>query len=667
MSEDNAPIKEQDNDLEQILQAFDQIKNTFHSPRTLSYEHDDVTIKYWNSMLKMAEEKGTQKKSIVDSFCTRFNANQEQMEDLLSNNHNWVDYNLYHAFSAHCQQQLGMNTKDFWENVADITFQDYSDKQIAVGRFFPLKFIIKQMSGQFKNWSKVNDIEVEELERSKNSYCIKRKTFPEAQKRTEQLIGKEALDVLLKRDCFYTHCSFTTTFQKLFNQPNLYLETGQSEAEGNEWSEYFVHPSSPHRFKIVEKYYSFLSSLKNFGRSHKGNLKKENEEFRQIIFEYEQTISENKRHLELTNARLDRANEQLQSRQDLIVNLLGSISKLRFSSDRHAIRNYLSTTFENEKNSAVKQMAQQISLAYTLVEKNPEGLTYLKEAIQPFGINSENIKNQNSIENILHQVILDKTEDSENKEIIEDEDDDLAAFFGEEEKEIMFDQAYQDFISVQKAHQKQPETKQIVELDFFRQFHSLRTIREVIHYVNKRLSSVGDINFDQLTLSEALVSATKNAEMEKGSKLELTTQLEYDPIFITDKATLIQALTDLCYNSIEHGQATAVTLTANRPTKEEVGTLPYMDQFSFSGYPQAYICFTDNGKGIAEEKAEQLNKYLSGESYIETNKLSSREKEEGGLGTNNLSNFLKLHKGHCYYEAREEGTRVHIYLEKLNI
>jgi len=306
MPEENKPAEKQDHDLEQILEAFDQIKDTFHFPRTLSYEHDDVTVKYWNSMLGLAEEKGTQRESIVSSFCQRFDANQEQMKDLLSNNHNWIDYNLYHAFSAHCQQQLGMDTETFWQGVADKTFLDYSDKQIAVGRFFPLDFIIKQMSGQFKNWSKVNEIQVEKLDRSKNSYKIKRKTGEKTQKKTEQLIGKEALDILLKRDCIFTDYSFTTTFQKLFNQPNLYLETGQSEADGNEWSEYFVHPSSPHRFKIVEKYYSFIASLKNFGRSHKGNLKKENEEFKQIIFEYEQTISARTRDLELANAKIER-------------------------------------------------------------------------------------------------------------------------------------------------------------------------------------------------------------------------------------------------------------------------------------------------------------------------------------------------------------------------
>jgi signal transduction histidine kinase len=650
-----------EDNLEQILEAFDQIKGTFHSPRTLSYEHDDVTIKYWNSMLKMAEEKGTARESIVDSFCARFDADQEQMEDLLSNKHNWVDYNLYHAFSAHCQQQLGMDTEEFWQGVADKTFQDHSDKQIAVGRFFPLDFVIKQMSKQFKNWSKVNDIQVEKLDRSRNSYKIKRKTFPETQKRTEQLIGKEALDVLLKRDCFYTHCSFTTTFQKLFNQPRLYLETGQSEADGNEWSEYFVHPSSPHRFKAVEKYYSFIASLKNFGRSHKGNLKKENEEFRQIIFEYEQTISARTRDLELANAKIERDKYQLQSRQDLIVSLLGSISKLRLSSDRHAIRNYLGTASESEKNVAVEQMARQIGLAYTLVKNNPEGLTYLQKATQPFGITPENLSNQKGIEDILHQIDFKKRDSSE-----ETVDQDRAAFWGKKKK-ITFSLAYEEFISVRDSHKDNPETKQINEIDFFQQFYSLITIREVIDYVNKRLAAVGDINFDQLTLSEALPDAIKNAEIEKGVKLETITQLDYDPTFITDRTTIVQALTDLCYNSIEHSQATTITLAAYRPTKEKAGTLPYQDQFHFGGgYPQAYICFTDNGQSISEEKAEQLNKFLSGELQINSTELSSREKEEGGRGTSNLSHFLGLHKGHCFYEAGE-NTKIHIYLERLDI
>jgi len=68
---------------------------------------------------------------------------------------------------------------------------------------------------------------------------------------------------------------------------------------------------------------------------------------------------------------------------------------------------------------------------------------------------------------------------------------------------------------------------------------------------------------------------------------------------------------------------------------------------------------------MPEEKAEQLNRYLSGESHLGA-ELSSREKEEGGMGTSNLNHFLRLHKGQCFYESGE-GTKVHIYLEKLNI
>ncbi len=716
-----------EDNLEQILEAFDQVKEVFHSPRTLSYEHDDVTVKYWNSMLKMTEDE-TQKELMVTSFCERFDANQEQMEDLLSDQHNWIEYNLYHTFSAHCQQKLRMDTETFWQGVADITFQDHGDEQIKSAVGTPLPVVILGMNIQFRNWSKVNKIKVKSLKRSRHSYVIRKKTLPEAQERTEQLVGKEVLETLLRRDDLYTHHSFTTTFQKLYNQPNLYLELGQSEVDGNEWSEHFVHPTGPRKLKGFEKYYSFLVSLKNFRR----NLKRyflpwsENKRLRDGEFKYEQTLSESKRYLELANAKLDRTNEELQSRQDLIVSLLGSISKLRFSSDRHAIRNYLSTTFENEKNSAVEQMAQQICLAYALVkndversfelatqhldieperysgltatligsdleqgteiekaaqylnvhtedlsnielvEKSIKELTYLKEATQPFGIGSENLVHKENIENILHKVIIDK--DSPGSKEVTTEEDDLAAFFGEE-KEIMLEEAYKSYLAVRDVHKDNPETKQIAELNFFRQFYSLKKIREVIDYVNEKLSSVGEINFDKLNLSEAMVDAIKNAEKEKGADLELIAQLDYDPLFTTDRATLVKALTELCYNSIEHGRATAVTLTAHRPTKkeeEEAGTLPYMDQFSFDGgYPQAYICFTDNGQGMPEEKAEQLNRYLSGESHLGA-ELSSREKEEGGMGTSNLNHFLRLHKGQCFYESGE-GTKVHIYLEKLNI
>ena len=705
-----------EDNLEQILEAFDQVKETFHSPRTLSYEHDDVTVKYWHSMLKMAEDE-TQKESMVTSFCERFDVNQEQMEDLLSDNHNWVEYNLYHAFAAHCQQQLGMEMESFWENVADITFQDHSDKQIAVARRIPLKFTIKEMNKQFKNWSKVNEIKVEELERSRNSYVIKKKTLPEAQQRTEQLIGKEALDMLLRRDDHYTHCSFTTTFQKLYNQPNLYLDQGHSEADGNEWSEHYVHPSSPHRFKTVENFYSFLSSLKSFGRNCKTYFLPwlVNKELKQIAFAQEQTIRDRTQEISRKNATINRKNEELQSRQDLVAKLYANISKLRFSSDRHSIRNYLNSQYIFEKNSITKQIATQLHLVYsntkndhnllnqvlqTIVQTDQvfdisenqkllenvelqiaslnKSLKYITEVSSFFGIEKEDFSKVSNLEKKLKEIKIDKKEqegsnepivknDESSEDLFNDLIDDLSEDFIDEI--IYLDDAYSEFKVKQKQLRHSNEGI-LSELDFFQAFYSLKTIKEVIGYIDKKISGVGDINFDITPLSEAIKIAQKNAEEDKKAKVKLNLQLDYNPTFTTDKDTLVNVFKELFYNCVD-AQATEVTVYSINPSKEEEKDLPLLNEITgFNTYPQHYLRIVDNGTGISEEHAERLNKYLITKE-IDPSTLSTKGKttDKGGLGTRNLDNFLLLHKGHCRYRRREGqlGTEVHIYLEKTQI
>ena len=675
MPEDDIVIKKQEDNLEQILQAFDQIKETFHSPRTLSYEHDDVTVKYWNSMLKMAEEKGTARESIVDSFCARFDANQEQMKDLLSNNHNWVDYNLYHAFSAHCQQQLEMDTEEFWQEVSDVTFLDYSDKQIAVGKFFPLDFIIKQMSGAFKNWSKVNEIQVEKLDRSRNSYKIKRKTFPEAQKRTEQLIGKEALDILLKRDCIYTHFSFTTTFQKLFNQPNLYLETGQSEADGNEWSEYFVHPSSPHRFKIVEKYYSFIASLKNFGRSHKGNLKKENEEFRQIIFEYEQTMSARTRDLELANASLER-------RQETIMDLLGNISEIRMTGERHAIRGTLDKAFEEDKKDILDKISQEIHFIYDHFKDNSQIYQFLVESCKPFGINEEDLSQQKNVYDQLRKVIFDdnqkeKINDKEEEE--EKGEDDLLnmldIFDDFIEEDVYLSPAYQEFNVIKEKNRDLLTDNKLEQYNPFKLLMTLKSTQEKMNSINRRISKMGQVGFlDKVKFSDAAKEGIKQAKREKKSNIEVSLELSYDPHISTNKDALIYLVKDIVSNMIDHGKATTGKIISRLPTKideKDYSTkLPHYNQFNFSSFPVLYLGFSDNGQSISQEKAEEINQYILSEAgNVEeiSSRTNRKEKDERAFGTKNLLRISKLHDIKIHYAPAETGTTIDCYFGRLDI
>ena len=681
MPEDNKPAEKQDHDLEQILEAFDQIKDVFHSPRTLSYEHDDVTVKYWNSMLGLAEEKGTERESIVSSFCQRFDANQEQMEDLLSNNHNWVDYNLYHAFSAHCQQQLGMDTEKFWENVVDITFQDYSDKQIAVARRIPLKFTIKEMNKQFKNWSKVNEIKVEELERSRNSYVIKKKTLPEAQQRTEQLIGKEALDMLLRRDDHYTHCSFTTTFQKLYNQPNLYLDQGHSEADGNEWSEHYVHPSSPHRFKTVENFYSFLSSLKSFGRNCKTYFLPwlVNKELKNAVFEQEQTISESKRHLELTNAKLER-------RQETIMDLLSNISEIRMTGERHAIRGTLDKAFEEDKKEIMGFIAQQINFVYDFYKDNSSVYEFLVASCEPFGIKSENLSDPETIYNQLRNVTFnssekekkeEKNETSDQEDLLEEFDlSDMFDIFDEiVKKDVHLDSAFEQFNEIKKQYHQTLNENNLDNFDPFRLLITLKGTQEKMDSINRRISKMGEVGFlDEVKLSAAAEEGINQAKIEKRSDITINLKLDYDPVISTNKDALVYMIKDIVSNMIDHGKASEGTIVSRLPTKVDEKDyeteLPYYDLFNFNSFPVLYLGFSDNGNSISPEKATEINQYITS-GIGETKNISSKKEKTGenesGFGTKNLHQISGLHDIKVHYAPSKTGTTIDCYFGRLEI
>jgi len=474
--------------------------------------------------------------------------------------------------------------------------------------------------------------------------------------------------MLLKRDDHYTHCSFTTTFQKLYNQPNLYLDRGHSEADGNEWSEHYVHPSSPHRFKTVENFYSLLSSLKSFGRNCKTYFLPwlVNKELKQIAFAQEQTISSRTRDLELANAKLDRANEELQSRQDLIAKLYSNISSLRFSSDKHAIRNYLNAQFESEKNIIVNQIASQLHLIYALSENNQDWQKYLVNASSPFGIEKEDFSTVSSLEEKLFQINIDKEEASDKIESEDSEDfgDLFDDFFGDE---IYLDEAYSKF-KLENEQFEEANKNVLSELDLFQPFYSLRTIQEVIGYINDKISSVGDIGFDEVPLSNALEIAQTNAETDKKTKFKLNMKLDYNPVMTTDKDTLVNVLKELFYNCVD-AQATEVTVYSINPSEKEEKDLPFLAEMG-GLFPQHYLRIEDNGTGIPEEQVEKLNRYLT-TGDVDPSSLSTKGKttDKGGLGTRNLDNFLLLHKGQCRYKRCEDklGTEVHIYLERTKI
>ncbi|MEK6845456.1 MAG: hypothetical protein AABY26_01750, partial [Nanoarchaeota archaeon] len=245
--------------LEEILTAFEQKKELFARPYLLSLENRDVIVKYLCSMLKLADEHSSDKgktspQQIIHGFCQRYGADEGEMQKLFSDpERNWVDYRLYTAFSVFCQQQLSLGDEEFFQQAADQSFLDYQSKQIAAARFVPLNMVLSGMSGQFKNWTKVTEVEVEKLRKGAQSFRIKRKTLPGYKTKLAEALSPELLQKVLHRDCDFTNYAFATTFQKLFNQPSLLVKREKCEADGAEWSEYVVQPTHVYRTVLTEK------------------------------------------------------------------------------------------------------------------------------------------------------------------------------------------------------------------------------------------------------------------------------------------------------------------------------------------------------------------------------------------------------------------------------
>ena len=335
--------------------------------------------------------------------------------------------------------------------------------------------------------------------------------------------------------------------------------------------------------------------------------------------------------------------------------MLGDISRLRSSGDRHAIRNFLQGKYGEEKARVTSQIAQQIFLAGNAARGDETGLHFLQEICIPFGI--ESFDDRNCLEDSLNKVIINSEEAEE--DMIEESFGDLFDDFIAEE--VYLDEAYLQF---KRTDNNLPAGHPLKDFDPFALFYSLLTIEEVIAEVNKRFKSVGEMTFlDNLPLSQAISQAADQAKKEKGVTLPIQQELKFDPIFITNKDAFIYTIRDIIYNAIDAG-ASRLKITALRPSEEE--KLPYADEFSFGFYPNAYMMFEDNGSGIPPDKAREINHYLKSGSGDERT-LSTKIKGEGGLGSKNFRDFLQLHSGHCHYESIEQGTRIHAYFEKLEI
>ncbi|MBF0225054.1 MAG: hypothetical protein HQK76_06320 [Desulfobacterales bacterium] len=371
--------------------------------------------------------------------------------------------------------------------------------------------------------------------------------------------------------------------------------------------------------------------------------------------------------LRKANKNLEEVNYQLNKRQNIIIKLIGDISKIRFSGDRHAIRNFAQKIFEYEKNLITQIIAQQIYLLYKIMESNDKEISYLLDICNIFGIDREIIKDKTLIENKLHQVVIESsyTAASMNNDIQEGldvGDDFLGMIFSED---IYLDEAYPKVIDIKKAYLDSSSPPLLAQIDIFALFYVLKDLKDIITEINRRFSSYGKISFlENITISKAIDSAKEQAIQDKKHEFIVETSLKYDPEMITNENALIYMIRDLFYNSIDAGSS-AVRVLSKRPSQEEY--LPYLNNFSFDIYPSLYLSVQDNGKGLSKEKLNQINDYLK-RNIDSTENLSTKgDKKKGGLGSKNLRDFLLLHAGHCCYESDQYGTKVHLYLEKLEI
>ncbi len=650
------------NHLEEILQKFEPHHQLFRLPLTLSYEHDDVTVKYLLSSLRIAsEETQTQ---MVSSFCERFGADKVEMNELLGNPHNWADYQLYTAFSIHCQQQLGLDDKTYFQEVARKTFLDYQDGQIMVARAFPLSAILMGMPKQFKNWTKVTEVQVDKIKASLNlsltgfdQVILRRRTLPEYRARLGETLGFKLTQEVLRRDCDLTLHAFTITFQELFGQKDLKVERTHSEADGNEWSKYVVCPSSPYQ-SLLKKGFSATGKvlLRVFVPwAYYSRIQTDVNSLRGESFEREHTIRS-------MTEQLEKKTVALQYQRESTVDLLKKFSKSRIHGGWHSINNRLKTFREGIQQQLYEHMANQLHSLYLLSAHDELKRNYLLELCAPFEIEQDTFKSIASLHEKIKNVEIIIT--SEQKTVADTGNlEDLFSTFTAEE--IYLHKIMPRLQEVQEKYALMFTEISPAELDPFALFKSMVIILETAAGITRTLESLGNVELlDKVKLSDAVDNGIKYAQEDKKSALTMIKQIDYNPYFNTNKNEFITTFRDLFYNVIDAG-ATEIIIKSINPNQDTV--LPYITSLKFANYPAIYVMIKDNGDGIQPAKAEQLNAYLEGK--LEDNAgLSTKGKDQGGLGTKNLRNFLSLHQGHCYYEPDElKGTRVHLYFERLEI
>ncbi|MBF0100337.1 MAG: sensor histidine kinase [Desulfobacterales bacterium] len=374
-------------------------------------------------------------------------------------------------------------------------------------------------------------------------------------------------------------------------------------------------------------------------------------------------LKESNDQLTELNSKLEYANIQLSKRQHFIVKLINDLSKIRFSGDRHAIRNFIQRIFENEKNILIGNISQLVYLISQLLikQKADHELSLFQEACQSFGLTPESFSNPKLIENKLHRIVIKNPVELHVADV--DKQEVKSKFFGKIfSKDIYLNDAYLKYKETQKKYQANEAAEVLWQYDPFSLFYALMAIQEIIQEVNKRFQTYDNIRFfNEVLFSEAVVQAKEQAIYEKKCQSDFNFDFEFNPVLTTQEDALIYMFRDIFYNSID-AKASMIKLVCKRPTLEI--DMPYLHMFNFDIYPSLYICVEDNGSGISPDKAKQLNDYLNGSEY-EEHVLSTKEK--GGLGTKNLREFLRLHRGKCHYESVPQNTKIHIFFERLEI
>jgi hypothetical protein len=662
--------------MDTILEAAIENKQLFSNPRLLSYQNEDVVADYNLHMLKIFDED--QRDKIVEGFCKEFEVDKEEMKALLSNKDFWVDFSLYHTFSAYCQKKSGIeDDNEFFSKVAKNTFTDKENMRLRLARHVvSLDDVIRDFQKENNNQSRVLRTTAERQEKDK--IFITRETKIEYKKKLQRELNREGMLAALKRDCIISYEVYKVVFNELFQQPNLEIITIESEGNGASMSTYQVIPQNPFSSKIGK----MIGWTKDFfvgAVPWLGLYLERRKRNKQVGLLRDEALNHQERVRDSTGIVKKQTVELTQS-LERISELSSTVSNLLASGHRHLIWNLLSRTYETEKNTLVGKIACEVNFIYNSLEGDQIGQQYIIDLCGAFDIDKEMLlAGDGAIARKLHTIEIytskkDEKEASQNTEGIldnEDDDDGMEDFddlFDGMEDIFGFDYTLENCIDKAKEVQKKFNESNVNHLlqdynpfSILMNPHEIKRITGVINGLFSQSQNLVDtVNFNDC-LNEAIEQANK-----ENLEIEVIRKGKYNPELKTNKPTFVYFLQDQIRNAYDAG-ASKISVTVKRPALEV--NLPFFNRVKENGQPpEAYIQFEDNGRGISQEKAEELTNYLKG-ATDDTGGLSSKGTEGGG-GTKYMRMILGSHQGRAFYERKVKedtsGTRVHTYLKRLS-